>query len=222
MNSFEYLQPDSYHFSLDSVEFAKFVTQRVIEKWDHKISDLKILDVCAGSGIVGMDLAYHLPQIRFLDFLEVQSEFESYLIENKNRLLKKRSLLGHPTVLESKLIFANYEVMCSGNFRESYDLILCNPPFFLFGTGKIPPNALKARCHFFIDSTPERLVQGIANSLKPDGVAYFLCKDSRVEGSFLNNLKGIEIRHADKVRNTGIMELKKSACDGLVLGGIHD
>jgi len=74
--TFEYSQPDEYHFSHDSV----FLARRVFEFLRDKNIDPKTaLDLCAGSGVIGLDLMFHLrsggkqrPQV--FDFLEVQEQ----------------------------------------------------------------------------------------------------------------------------------------------------
>lgn len=78
--TYNYKQPDEYHFSLDSVQLAQFVAT---ELQSHSaLSSLRILDLCAGCGVVGMELSWHLPAIRQIDFIEVQDIYTDYFHQN--------------------------------------------------------------------------------------------------------------------------------------------
>jgi tRNA1(Val) A37 N6-methylase TrmN6 len=57
--TFNYSQPEDYHFSHDSVFLAQKVSE-IIQKEELRLKS--VLDLCSGCGIVGMDLLYYLQQ----------------------------------------------------------------------------------------------------------------------------------------------------------------
>jgi tRNA1(Val) A37 N6-methylase TrmN6 len=132
------------------------------------------LDLCAGCGIIGLDLLFHLQNeiqqpLRTMDFLEVQEIYRSHFEINVSRL--------GATSTQIKFISANYERLQNTEFREAFDLIVCNPPYFFKNQGKLSPSEFKNRCRFFIDSTFNDLILGIANALSVCGNAYVLLRD---------------------------------------------
>ncbi len=84
-----YVQPNEYHFSLDSVQLAQRVAQYFLQK-PNSVSLLKnVLDLCAGTGVIGIEFLHIFPQIENLHFIEVQSEYETYYLQNKSIFLSK-------------------------------------------------------------------------------------------------------------------------------------
>lgn len=169
--TFKYSQPADYHFSHDSV----FLAREVFERHRALLSEtqIKVLDLCAGCGIVGLDLLFHqLKEESFqgeIDFLEVQEVYQNHFETNlqtlQNIFLK---------TLQAKWIQNNYaNILC----EKKYDLIVSNPPYFLVNQGKLSTNPFKNRCRFFIDSDLQMLIQFIKNSLKINGFAYLLVRD---------------------------------------------
>ena len=68
--TYNYKQPAQYRFSLDSIHLAKFVATQL--KSHSNLGTIRVLDLCAGCGVVGFELSWHLPAIRQIDFIEVQ------------------------------------------------------------------------------------------------------------------------------------------------------
>ena len=165
--TFQYSQPGDYRFSHDSV----FLARRVFELVREEVSaDWRILDLCAGCGIVGMDFLYHCRselQItpKDFDFLEIQSEYEEHFEINKQRL----------HLPDTNIRFLNRNYVDADPSRQ-YNLILCNPPYFNPRAGKLSPSPFKNRCRFFMDATPEELIAAIERSLLPGARAYVLSR----------------------------------------------
>jgi len=164
--TFFYSQPEHYRFSHDSV----FLARRAFELFKSQIStQTRVLDLCAGCGIVGMDFLFHCqselgytPSI--CDFLELQEEYASHFEINKRNL--------HHISCLMQFFQTNHIHFCDG----SYDLILCNPPYFQPGDGKLSPNEFKNRCRFFLDGSQEDLFQTIKRLLVPSGKALVLMR----------------------------------------------
>lgn len=190
----EYDQPNEYRFSLDSVEAPKVVAQRCLcaLKDDSELEKLKsyrVLDLCAGVGVMGLELSFYLPQIAEFHFVEVQSIYRSYFCEN----LKRRARSDWAVYFHEM----NYEkLIADPKWRGQFDLVLCNPPYFVPGQGLLSPSEFKNRCRFFLDSSFEKLVQAIAWVLKPQGEAYVLIRDLKDHGlSHLQTLLPETQRH---------------------------
>jgi len=208
--SFTYAQPETYHFSHDSVFLARNVFEIVR---NETLPASQALDLCAGCGIVGLDYAFHsaheLGKSTRLDFVEVQRIYEPYLIEN----IKTFNSL-FPEKLISQMIFENYDTLhLNSSLREKYDLILCNPPYFRIGQGKLSPSEFKNRCRFFIDSGFEQLIQSIHYLLSPRGSAFVLLQNLNDHNidilAELRKMNILSIKERGLIRATGFYQLQK-------------
>lgn len=194
--TFHYSQPEEYHFSHDSV----FLAREIFERHGSQLTEpqIKILDLCAGCGIVGMDLVFHLLKEKAfkgeVDFIEIQNVYRKHFDENK-KSLEKYFL---DTSLNFNWIETNYRDIKS---EKKYDLIVSNPPYFIVGQGALSPNEFKNRCRFFIDSDWKTMIHYMQNSLTSEGYGYFLVREDLkkvIEKDFP------EIQFSFKIRNTWV------------------
>jgi tRNA1Val (adenine37-N6)-methyltransferase len=193
--TFQYSQPDAYRFSHDSVFLARRAFELVR---DSDLSRARVLDLCAGCGVVGLDFLFHLRDAglalpRHVDFLEVQEIYGSHFAANAAAFSNAHFLAG------------NY-----ADLSGTYDLILCNPPFFRVGQGALSPNEFKNRCRFFIDSDFASLFLAIGRVLR--GQAYVLLRglDDHgidVEAEVRVLLPGFGIERLGQVRGTGLIRI---------------
>lgn len=109
---------DGYRFSVDAVLAAHFC----------RISgNLAVLDLGCGSGIIGLILAFLYPQIR-LQGAEIQKELVELAQENiqenrfSDRFQVHRIDVRH---IRERLL------------PESFDLVVCNPPYRKCGSGRV-------------------------------------------------------------------------------------
>ncbi len=162
--------------------------------------------MCAGSGVVGLELLFHLSkrnsEPQKIDFVEIQKDYIQHFEKNKKSM---QSLLKDST--ELNLIVGNYEKMIDDPIHQSVaDLIVCNPPYFHLGQGKLSPSEIKNRCRYFVDSDFNHLLKWFKSALKPDGSAFFLV---RTENSItleaihkLANQQGLALQDLGDIRGS--------------------
>jgi tRNA1(Val) A37 N6-methylase TrmN6 len=208
----EYSQPEEYRFSLDSVEAPWRIAQHLLDGGREAIA---VLDLCAGVGVMGIELAAFLPQDFSIDFVEVQSVYRSFFETNFERLRERDRANGVSRQLRARWLEMNYEGLLSEEFHERYDLILSNPPYFRAEQGKLSPSEFKNRCRFFLDSTPEKLWDAIAHALRPGGEAFVLVRplddhDQDPVGEIRQRLKySARVENEDDIRGTALVRISK-------------
>lgn len=165
----DYSQPDFYRFNQDSLELIEFI----INQKPHALS---ILDLGAGSGIIGIELARRL-QVKKLTLLELQSEYEIHLKKNADYFLDSDT--------ECKIIFSSF-----GHFKpqEKFSLIVSNPPYYLPGKGEVAKDSRRALARSFLQDSWEILLQKIATCLLETGRGFLVLKGDQ---KFHNEISGL-------------------------------
>ena len=204
--TYHYKQPDEYHFSLDSIHLAEFVASELQSHPDP--SSLQILDLCAGCGVIGIELSYYVPDIKQIDFVEIQDIYTQYFYQNV------------ATVNRSEMQFRwhllNYDVLHEKRWTNTFDIIISNPPYFLREHGMLSPSNFKNRCRFYIDSSFENYILALENALAENGKAYFLLRPAKHHGldlfgkiqKILTNFC-ISVKIISQIRGTDIVLLEK-------------
>ena len=201
----EYFQPPEYHYSLDSVLLAHKVAENY-EAYPH-LADLKVLDLCAGCGVVGLEFFCHLNSIRYIDFLEVQETYLPYFLKNVH--------LINPSAQHFHFLLMNYKNINLQDMQNKYDVILSNPPYFFKGEGILSPSEFKNRCRFFLDANLDDLIKAILFTLKPGGKAFILARPGTHHGrnieNDITNLVGIhgKTQVVDNIRGTDLLCITK-------------
>lgn len=212
--TFQYSQPEEYRFSHDSV----FLAHRAFEfERENLHRELRVLDLCSGCGIVGLDFLFHAreaggPVPVHTDFLDVQDVYREHFERNVQSSGFKD--------LHLKFNVLNYTSVAP----ETYDLILCNPPYFRRGQGRLSPQSFKSRCRFFLDASSTELWSAAAKALKPRGRAYLLVKEGSDHGhnslheihstlQEYNNATGrvVGVELVDHIRGTPLVKLEKKS-----------
>lgn len=235
--TYEYSQPEEYHFSIDSIEMPWEVAQALKlrltdgELTAEQLKSWRVLDLCAGCGVLGFELNFHLPEIRHIDFVEVQEIYQSHFEHNKKLALEKSTRVARPglrlvkadinqaavaspgSAPEFQFRMMNYERLLSPEEKQKYHLILCNPPYFMPEQGKLSPSDFKNRCRFFLDSSFEKLIEAIDACLDATGEAYLLLRDLEDHGvDLLPEIKRfargrLKIENLTMIRGTFLLKI---------------
>ncbi|KTD78478.1 methyltransferase [Legionella waltersii] len=164
--TYHYKQPNEYRFSLDSIHLARFVAGQL--ESHHDLSSLRVLDLCAGCGVIGIELSWHLQSLRHIAFVEIQDIYTDYFYQNITNV-NRPEIQFHWHLL-------NYDELQEKKWEGKFDLIISNPPYFLQGHGMLSPSEFKNRCRFYLDSTFSNYIRALENSLANKGKAYFLLR----------------------------------------------
>jgi tRNA1Val (adenine37-N6)-methyltransferase len=205
--SYEYHQPEEYRFSLDSVFLAQKVASFL--KDYSNLENMKVLDLCAGCGVVGLELQFHLPMLRKIDFLEVQDVYREFFEKNCEQASSINS--------EFNFLPMNYADLLKADYQNKYDVVVSNPPYFFLGEGLLSPNEFKNRCRFFIDSNFQKLIEASLHVLNPGGLAFLLMRPGSHHGrNLVDEIKKLttglaDVQIVDEVRGTDIVMLTKKS-----------
>lgn len=204
--TYNYRQPDEYHFSLDSIFLAEFVAEQL--QSHTNLGSLSVLDLCAGCGVVGIELSYYLQAIRQIDFIEIQDIYTDYFYQNVVTVNRPE--------LQLRWKLLNYDELQQEEWAEKYDLIVSNPPYFHQGHGMLSPSNFKNRCRFYLDSSFQNYIRALGNSLATNGKAYFLLRPLNHHGLDLLSVTNDVLQEtsviAEKISNirgTDIILLEK-------------
>jgi tRNA1Val (adenine37-N6)-methyltransferase len=206
MFTYQYQQPDEYHFSLDSIQFANFVAKELLSHSD--LRSMRVLDLCAGCGVIGLQLSWHLRELNQIDFVEIQDIYSTYFHQNV-------TIVNRPE-LTLRWHLLNYDALLDTSWENKYDLIISNPPYFLPEHGMLSPSEFKNRCRFFLDSSFKNFILAMANSLSHHGRAYFLLRPLLQHGyDMLSNIHvllkdtSIAVEKVGDIRGTDVIRFTK-------------
>lgn len=205
--TYNYKQPDEYHFCLESLHLAEFVATQL--KSHPDLGSLRVLDLCAGCGVIGIELSWHLQAIRQIDFIEVQDIYTDYFSQNI-------ATVNRPEV-QFNWHLLNYDELHQQNWEGTFDLIISNPPYFQPEHGMLSPSEFKNRCRFYLDSSFQNYIRALENSLAHKGQAYFLLRPLKHHGLDLFSdvqkmVQGTSVtaKKITQIRGTDIILLEKS------------
>ncbi len=173
MSDQDYLQPDFYRFNEDSL----ILVRTILGKIDSVDS---ILDLGAGCGVLGLELALHYKP-RFLGLVELQKDFQESLESNIERFLPSETRL----TLE-------YKSFSQWAPHRKFDLIVCNPPYYLPQHGQKSDDQRRHKARCFEEDDWATLASAIKKSLSSDGIGFIVLKnDPQILKAARSALSGI-------------------------------
>lgn len=156
-----YSQPKFYHFSEDSIHLVKLI------KLDQR-EQVHVLDVGAGCGVVGIELALR-NSLASITFLEKEESFKPYLKENIEKFIP---------LIETDIVIKD---IMQYKFERKFDLIISNPPYFDFGKGRISPENEKQNCRTFSsEMNLSRWIDLCMSFLNPEGSLYLVNRKENI------------------------------------------
>jgi len=149
-----------YRFSIDAVLLSRFARIRRAEK---------VIDLGTGNGILPLLLSKTTKTHSFVG-VEIQKELAEYA--------RKNVILNH---LEDRIVILQQDYR---NLREvfppgSFDVVLSNPPYRKYRTGRLNPSTEKAIARHEIKGTLGDLVAIASYLLRPKGRCYLIFSASR-------------------------------------------
>ncbi len=153
---------DVFRFKQFSVKHSqsslKVTTDAVLlGAWVDKSTATHILDIGTGSGILALMMAQKY-QDATIDAIDIDTaSIEEATFNFSQSTWSKRLSAIHVDFKEF-------------HTSEKYDLIICNPPYFV--DSLVSPNAQKAVAKHTLSLDYESLVDGIARLLTDEGIAY--------------------------------------------------
>lgn len=158
-----YQHQKGYRFSIDSVLLAHFV--------EIKHGDA-ILDLGTGCGIIAMILLYRWQdRIRQVSGIEVQQGLAN--LAGKNLVANNLDQLGH--IIQGDIKEINKLVLA-----ESYDRIVCNPPFYAPMSGRINKNQETQTARHQILATLQDFLCATAFAVKNGGEIFYIYPAERM------------------------------------------
>ena len=190
-----------YRFTSDSILLANYV--QAGGKSD-------VADFCSGSGVVGI-LAAYKNKVKSMTLIELQPELAEMI---------ERSVKINGT---DNVFVLNADVRKLDKYRERFDAICCNPPYYRLGEGKMSDRRNVALCRHELELTLKELVEAAAKSIKFGGKFYVIYRADRLAELIVelskNKLEPKEIVNIlpapDKEVDTVLVAAKKGAEKGV-------
>jgi tRNA1Val (adenine37-N6)-methyltransferase len=140
---------DGYRFSIDSV---------LLVWWPRFSPEDAIADIGTGCGVVSIILAAARGASNVTAF-ELQPELASLAKENT----RENGLADKINVIEGDI------KVLAGDYRNAFDLAVCNPPFRELGSGRLSAGGQKAVARHELELTLTELADASRKMLKRDG-----------------------------------------------------
>lgn len=172
----DYLQPDFYRFNEDSLKLVNWLAAK-------KPTCTRLLDLGAGSGVIGIELCNRL-LIPELTLLEAQKDFIPFIETNVREQLK---VPARAQIIQQS--FGEWKT------QSQFDLIVSNPPYYLKGHGEVAPDARKQIARTFELDNWQILLTLVHSVMVPGGKCFIVVKnDQRILNEVQKNLKDLNLK----------------------------
>lgn len=151
-----YQWEDGYRFSVDALLISGFV--------EASKKEYRVLDVGTGSGIIPVLLKKRFPSW-IIDGVEIQEDL--FLLAKQNYELNN---------INGSLYYADVNDLLT---KDTYDLIIANPPFFKKEEGFLSPDEEVAIARHEVKNTMAALIKKAHFLLKTKGMFYVIYPSNR-------------------------------------------
>jgi tRNA1(Val) A37 N6-methylase TrmN6 len=148
-----------YRAGLDAVLLAASVPER-------SGRSMAVLDIGAGVGVVGLCVAVRFASAQ-VTLVELQPELSALASQN----IERNQLDQRVRVITADVRDRPEHLSQLGLIADSFDQVVCNPPFDIEGNGRSPPHPLKARSHAMPAGELEHWGRVLARYCRPSGTA---------------------------------------------------
>ena len=191
--------PDVFNFSLDSMLLASFATINKNVK--------TICDLCTGNAPIPMYLT--LRTNAKITGVEIQE----YIAKLANMSIEKNHLENQIQVVNDNLININEKIG-----KHTFDLVLCNPPFFKLGSHHVNPNDAKAIARHEILATLDDIVKEASLLLNSKGRFAMVHRPDRIL-EIIDTFRKYKI---EPKRIQFVYPKINSECNHILIEGIKD
>lgn len=169
MEHWEALCPEGYQFVYDDILFRPSTDTFLLSAYPKLKTGMKICDLGSGTGLLGLLLLQRRAPKKSPDIFITGVEIQ----ENAVNLAKQMISVNH---LENYLIFQQGDLRDIQNLFPAgqFDLVLCNPPYYSPGNGKLAANKSRQIARSETASTLQDVCQAAAWLLRWGG-KFCLC-----------------------------------------------
>jgi len=190
-----------YKFTSDAINLAKLCK---FKTGDH------VLDMCAGSGVVGL-YSYSVKPCKKLYFNDIQPQMCELI---------KRNIQINNLNDRASAICKNLKDLSLNDFEKPLDIIVCNPPYFK-AEGKVKQDVSIAMCRHEISTNLGEIICKASEIIKVGGQFYLIIPADRLcecvillnKGKF--EVKDIEMHHTEGRVKTCVLKSVKCAKSGV-------
>ncbi len=194
-----YQDTEAFHFSIDSMLLADFVSLPVRTKW--------ICDLCSGNAPIPL----YLSKRTQADMIGIEIQKESY--DLAIRSIKENHLEHQIQMKLGNLISISNEIG-----KNCFEVVTCNPPFFKMGDHQMNPNDKLAIARHEVYATLEDIVKEASILLNTKGRFAMVHRPDRL----LEIFEIFRTYHIEPKRLRFVYPKADSPCNHILIEGIKD
>lgn len=170
IDNLEIIQNKEYFcFGIDSVLLANFV--------ESKSNKNIIVDLCSGSGVIPVIIS---AKKNYEKIIAVELQDEMYDILQRNVNLNNLNEKIYPVQDDIKNVVEIRNKIIEITNKDKVDVIVCNPPYKIVGTGSQNENEIKYIARHEVKCNLEDIFKTASSLLKSKGKLYLVHKPERI------------------------------------------
>lgn len=197
-----YQPKEGYRFSIDPILLAAHL---------NPINGEKVLDIGTGSGIIPISIFY---KNRDIDFQLTGVELQKSLYEVAKKNIYANNLENRIRIINSDILDITQK-----DLNGPQDIIVSNPPYQNYGSGRINPGSQKAIARHEIKINLQQLLKKVRSLLKNRGKFYIVYPANRASELIfqmqINDIAPKEIRFVHSFNNSNAVMV---ICQGISNG----